>query len=512
MLMKYATEEFLNEIDAISEKRKNEIRNADDNISVSGTVYYVSNCGDDNNDGLSADTPWKTLAKVSSADLKFGDGIKFKRGDVFRGTVMAKEGVTYCAYGKGAKPEIRSWDKNLADPALWELYDSKNNIWHLKEKIIDCGTLVFNEGEFHSVRHIPTYKNGVLVCRDDESREFIISEQLTNDLDIFSFCIDPARLTKYPTVRNGVTIEDFPVPDLDRGEVLGDLYLRCNKGNPGEVFYSIEALVRRMGINFTDKNHVKVDNLCFKYIGWHAIKGGACKHISGLHVTNCEIGWIGGVIHNYFGNDPNYPEGKRGTVARLGNGVEIYGGCDDYVVENCYLYQIYDCGITHQITTQGKHYEMKNILYKNNLIEYCVYGIEYFLEMNCGDTESIMENVEMHGNIIRHGGEGWGQQRHNKTTPALIKGWSFYNRARNQSIHDNIFDRSAYRMFHLVAKKEKYCPILHKNTYIQYLGGLIGQWGGNENGEPDIAIFDAAAEEKINKIFKDEEASVYIIK
>ena len=510
--MKIATNDFLDKIDALSEQRKQEIRNAPDKISISGKTYYVSNDGDDNNDGLSPLTPWKTLSKVSSAELEFGDGVRFKRGNIFRGSMMAKEGVTYCAYGEGAKPEIRSWDKNLASPDLWELFDKENNIWHLKEKIIDCGTIVFNEGEHHSVRHIPTYKDGIFVLRDNESKEFVMADEMKNDLDFFSHCIDYNRMTKYPTVRGDAVIDDFPVPDLDHGEVLGDLYLRCNSGNPGKVFYSIEALVRRIAINFTDKNYVKVDNLCIKYVGWHGIKGGACKHIKGLCVTNCEIGWIGGVIHNYFGNDPNYPEGGRGTVCRLGNGVEIYGGCEDYVVENCYFYQIYDCAITHQITTRGKHYEIKNVLYRNNLIENCVYGIEYFLDMNLGDNDSFMENIDMSGNIIRHGGEGWGQQRHNKNTPALIKGWSFYNRARNQRIYDNIFDRSAYRMLHLVAKKEEYCPILSGNTYIQYRGGMIGQWGGNENGEPDIEIFDDLAEEKINEIFGDRTAEVYIIK
>ncbi len=506
-----ATEKFLDEIQALSENRKREIRNTKDSVVPRGATYYVSNSGDDGNDGLTPDRSWKTLAKVSGAALNPGDCVRFKRGDIFRGSISAKEGVTYCAFGEGAKPEIRSWDKNLANPTLWELYDAEHNIWKMREKIIDCGTLVFNEGERHSLRHIPTYKNGVLVCRDDESKEFVIAEQMTRDLDCFCYCIDKNKMTNYPTTRNGVVIDDFPVPSLDNGEILGDLYLRCDSGNPGEVFYSIEALVRRIGINFADKNYVTVDNLCLKYIGWHAIKGGACKHIKGLRVTNCEIGWIGGVIHNYFGNDPNYPDGMRGTVARLGNGVEIYGGCDDYVVENCYFYQIYDCAITHQITTNGKHYEMRNILYKDNLIEHCVYGIEYFLDMNCGDTESFMENVEISGNVIRYGGYGWGQQRHNKNTPALIKGWSFYNRARNQIICNNIFDRSAYRMLHLVAKKEEYCPILEGNTYIQHFGGMIGQRGGNEHGEPDIESFDASAEEKIIKVFGDKSAKVYVI-
>ena len=265
--MKIATKEFLDEIEALAVVRKEEIRSTADCITVAGTTYYVSNGGSDENDGLTERTPWKTLSKVSEADLQFGDCVKLKRGDIFRGTILAKEGVTYCAWGEGPKPEIRSWDKNLADPALWELYDAEHNIWHLTERIIDCGTLVFNEGERHAVRMIPTYRDGKFVCRDNESLEFDMARDMVNDLDFFSRCIDPEKMSRYPTTRNGVVIADYPVPTLDNGEVLGDLYLKCDKGNPGEIFYSIEALVRRIGINFTDKNYVKVDNLCLKYIG-----------------------------------------------------------------------------------------------------------------------------------------------------------------------------------------------------------------------------------------------------
>ena len=46
-------------------------------------------------------------------------------------------------------------------------------------------------------------------------------------------------------------------------------------------------------------------------------------------------------------------------------------------------------------------------------------------------------------------------------TPALIKGWSHANPARKVTIHHNIFDRCAYRMVHLGAKKIEYCPEMH---------------------------------------------------
>ena len=199
-------------------------------------------------------------------------------------------------------------------------------------------------------------------------------------------------------------------------------------------------------------------------------------------------------------------------MTRYGNGVEIYGGCEDYLVENCYIYQVYDAGITHQITTHGKCFELSGIRYINNLVERCVYSIEYFLEKTEGDTESFISDCVMSGNILRLSGYGWGQQRHNTHTPAHIKGWSYENTARDFCIDNNIFDRAAYRMLHLVAREEESLPEMKGNTYIQYLGNPLGQYGANATAEPDNMTFDNTAEEKIKNIMRDESAEVYFIK
>jgi len=154
---------------------------------------------------------------------------------------------------------------------------------------------------------------------------------------------------------------------------------------------------------------------------------------------------------------------------------------------------------------------MRNIRYQNNLIERCVYGIEYFLEKNGGDTESRIDGCEICGNILRFSGYGWGQQRHNVDTPALIKGWSYENTARNFTVHHNIFDRSAYRMVHLVAKKQESCPTMYGNTYIQHSGGTLGQYGANEKKEPENLPFDPHAAEHIRSVFGEPDAVVYEI-
>jgi hypothetical protein len=194
------------QFDVMFEKRKAEILFARDSFAVCGQKYYVSNLGDDTNDGKTPQTPWKTLHKVSEAILKPGDGVLFKRGDLFRGTVYTKSGVTYGAYGDGDKPKFYGSERPLADPGLWEEVYSECHIWKCKEKMLDAGTLVFNEGESHSRKLIPSYRNGAFVCREDESKPFVLEQEMTKDLDLF-WEFDQI-LTNKPSKG-----EDFPIPD-----------------------------------------------------------------------------------------------------------------------------------------------------------------------------------------------------------------------------------------------------------------------------------------------------------
>lgn len=73
--------------------------------TYTGTAYYVSNQGDDGNDGLSPETAWATLARVNQASLAYGDAVFFERGGVWRNTtVETKEGSPTPPTGRGQSP------------------------------------------------------------------------------------------------------------------------------------------------------------------------------------------------------------------------------------------------------------------------------------------------------------------------------------------------------------------------------------------------------------------------
>ncbi|MBN1342446.1 MAG: carbohydrate binding domain-containing protein [Phycisphaerae bacterium] len=93
--------------------------------------YYVSNAGDDRNDGRSPDKPWRTIVRVNAHPLQPGDVVRLKRGDSWREQLVPRSGgekghVTYSAYGSGDKPLLLgSVEKN--DPKDWTR--DSGNIW-----------------------------------------------------------------------------------------------------------------------------------------------------------------------------------------------------------------------------------------------------------------------------------------------------------------------------------------------------------------------------------------------
>lgn len=479
------TAEVIKEVDFLAENLKNEILGARDEIVITGTAYFVSESGDDDNDGLSFKTAIKTIKKVNTLDLKSGDGVFFKRGDLFRGNIETKPGVTYAAYGTGEKPRLYASPEDGADASKWTLVEGTTNIWKFHIQLIDIGVVVFNHGKENSIKKMPSWVDGQWVLASDRTTPFDVTKHMKQDLSHFSKC-------------DTLIHDQAPVPNVRCNLCKGDLYLRCDRGNPGEVFESVEFVPLGAVLRIGNNNNVTIDNLCIKYSNF-GISGGTQKN---LRITNCEIGWIGGCIQGY-----STKEGALGDAWRFGNGIEIYGGCDNFVVHHNYVYQCYDAGVTHQLSAWGTHdCKQKNVAYTDNLIEYCIYNYEYFLgKADSADSVRFQQNILVKGNIMRYAGFGFGTQRPESDTyfpAAHIKGWDHYNYLdENYVIEDNIFDRSRNMVFHCVAGKKQYLPELKNNVIIQYNDthpAYFGRWGvmGETKDTPYDENVKAFVEEK----------------
>lgn len=437
------------EVEALSDKRREEIRATKDKITVDGTKYYVSNTGSDDNDGKSPESAWATIEKVNGTTFEWGDGVFFNRGDFFRGNLLTQSGVTYAAYGEGAKPVLSASEENGAGEEKWSLVEGSTNVWKYYKKFVDIGGILVDRGE----------------------GEFICEKKLA--------CLDPTDLSYYKKADKSERFD--PLKDLEdltffnltiSGNVTADrvdLYFRCDEGNPGKVFKSIEFLDGKTH-TIRAKSDVTIDNLCVLHTSRHGIGAGSCKN---LVITNCEIGWIGGGLFGVW-------KQQNGMIVfgRFGNGIEVYGACDNFVIDNCYVYQCFDAGITNQLQKGNAHSIVnKDVLFANNLIEYCCYNIEYFMGIGTVEVTRLLQNVVYEKNICRMAGFGWG--RVNPTNSANIKGWDHRNESDGFVIRDNIFDRAYGDLLHIGATQLRWVPEFHGNTYIQYRNSLLGHVGPN---------------------------------
>ncbi len=435
----------------MTDDRIQSILNAPNLTIPSGAkVYYVSNKGNDANDGTSPEKAWATLDKVNKATIASGSYVCFERGGLWRGQLKAQTGVTYTAYGTGVKPKLYASPINGADASLWKKTDAAN-IWSLSQGWTqDVGTIVFNDGEAHAIKCvIRTEANGE-TFNNTTGEPFKDYHDLTTDLHFFH--------------------------DLK----TGILYLYSEK-NPGERFKSIEFNVKNHIISVGSTKNVTINNLTLKYGGAHGVSAGT---VTGLKVTECEIGWIGGSIQSegIFGR--NY-----GT--RYGNGVEIYGGCDNYEVSGNYFYQIYDAAVTQQYglsdndVASGKIVNQKNIRYAGNVMEYCDYSIEYFLSKVPEDNRSMIDNFVIEDNYMWYAGYGLSQQRPDKTEAAHIKSWSSPNRAKNYVIRNNIMVESFNMLIHVGSSLlnedgTDSMPTLENNQFAGRVGDSFGILAQND--------------------------------
>ncbi|EMR74678.1 Right handed beta helix region [Thermoplasmatales archaeon SCGC AB-540-F20] len=177
--------------------------------------YYVANDGDDLNDGLTPDAPWKTIGKINSelngGCINVGDDIYFNRGDTFTdsdlklrlGGASLDDWMIIGAYGSGADPifygttnaidcsaddigflKIQDIDiENTSNCGIWIRRNNTNNI-------TISNVDVFNPGS-----------NGIIVSSIDH---FIIEDCAVTNGSGAGICIYGANSDTLTKMRNTI--------------------------------------------------------------------------------------------------------------------------------------------------------------------------------------------------------------------------------------------------------------------------------------------------------------------
>ena len=334
-------------------------------------VRYLSNAGDDSNDGMTPESAWRTIGKLNR-DLPAGATARLRAGDVFYGTVEVMGGVDkdfrtfITSFGDGPKPVIAGTKNLRCDPAIWKTNAERYNYWFtdladrsnfsgIDSDDANPGFLIV-DGEIKAWRHF---------CRHDINRQW-------------DFAGEDGKLYVYSTNNPALLAKDLKVAVNSHGMLLD--------------------------------SHTFVSNVTFRSLGGHGICAGWEKTAkTDIHIRDCRFENIGGSELLSF----------KGMRVRYGNGVEFGSNCFDCTVEGCFFTGIYDVAFTMQgvpSVTGWNDIHMRSCHIENS---------SQAFEIWCQRAKPGMgfSRCSFTGNRVMNVGGGWGARtRPNRivATPLLV--------------------------------------------------------------------------------------------
>ena len=394
--------------------------------TYSGTAYYISaGEGDDNNDGLSPETAVASVCMIYNLNLQPGDAVFFKRGDIWRlipgganPFISCAEGVTYSAYGEGEKPAFYGSPENGAGAEKWTLYsEDDGKIWKYHRDMPDVGGIIASaDGEEWTFTRAYGWWNGT----GYDSVELNLNpDYRMDDFIIYGWEVLPAPGAALSNHEFKSEIDytgcDYPIARYDLCK-QGPLYLRCDEGNPGEIFTSLEFMTKELHegeggwfgmINCAE--NVVIDNLAVKYYADAAIRADPSQN--GIIVQNCEVAYGGNCIHAFIGPEP--------TREFMLTGDGIYGMAKNAVVQNNYVHDIDGAGITFETYPEIGDTDAGTYTAQGNLIERCGAGVQ----LNDGNGLLHFDEIRILDNTILDTAGGWTHNCLSDVSSICIGGW-----------------------------------------------------------------------------------------
>lgn len=501
----FSSTNYKEEINNLTKQRIKEIRSTK-NTDISnrtGKVFYVSLDGNDSNDGLSESNAIKSINQLqkmfSNSKITTGDTVLFRRGDEFRGSLTVnKNDIVLGSYGDSSKskPILNSSPYDGASTGEW--VEVKTNIWKYQ---VNGSDQVFKRDIGEIWFFCKSGNNNCDRTTTMGDRRYKISQKvLTNDDVVES----EANVSSY--IKKDLEFIHFG-HSYSATSTGGAIYV-YSTSNPKTRFDEIEFNYGVNGISASGITNLVVDNLDIRHAGKHGVGSGTTAN---LKVSNCELSYIGGTVQKYD------KDGHWGL--RLGNAVEIYGSVttknnykvnDGYVVENSYIYEVYDAGLTFQYTAPStSNSPVERVDFNNNIIEYASYNIEYWNDVTAPEeiTEEWVQHLDktylnkiyFRNNILRFAGMGFTETRPEHGYEALIKGWdggndTSHNKFKTDGefiIENNIFDTTGVLkdnkgedvgiwMLHISAGYDESIPQIRNNKFYNYSTRNLGRIASSE--------------------------------
>ena len=503
--------------------RRDEILNSETEIvkgytfipgeTYTGTAYYISNSGDDANDGLSPETAWATIDRLNVEPLQYGDAVFFERGSVWRAAqVYTKPGVTYSAYGEGEKPGLYGSVENGGGAEKWTLWHEGSNgskIWIYYKPMLDCGSIALNDdlgaikvqgfwnGEYFQAMSDMWNTDQTQEATDLQSAmpEFDPAEQLTEDLTFFCDASSglPSTLPIYLSGWYDTGGEPYCLT------ADGPLYLRCDEGNPGELYPEMEFLSPYAPLDGVEDD-VVIDNLSVLYTGRNILS--VSPECEGVLVQNCELGWGGGCAASY----------ALDTITGYAAGVQRNGGVGGAsssrnTFRNNYVHETYQegLGLETAIEFSGQVFDVTDVTIEGNVFYHCGSALIYFNWDEEANPDHQFRNVSFRDNLVFYSTmSDWvdtGEDVDGFTTGAFTIDGGPNMQDGTVEVRDNVFFAARECLVYIRTYVPEYLPDFEGNIYAQFSDGVFlssvsapNYWSANAAEGVRKTLFDESGE------------------
>jgi hypothetical protein len=435
-------------------------------VAYGQTNYYVSNSGNDANNGLTPATAWQTLHKVNVSTFSNGDSILLKRGDVWNDSLIINHGqLNFGAYSAGVKPEITGfqsatmtsagsniWTGTLTNAPNHYFDTSTNGIGTVLKSSMNCVTI---DGQFRAKARYPNpgqivtpaYAIGWLTTAfyGTQSQKWIKSDQSLASNYVGSEIVSDTHPWEYDvslvTNQSGDTL--FYTPVFSYGLTarsrfflqnlpifLDQQYEWCyNDTTKLLSVYSTTAPVVHYSTIDTLIHSNKYDSISFYGIKF----SGANRHVLSMdtsdyiNVSNCTFDLNG--FDGVFSRSSNYSTFRADSFTNtLNNAIYLFGQHD--TVDNCYGYNtstVFGMGgagngqknffIGGTLSTNSYSQITNNRIFKTGYTGISLYGQHGFVYRNRIDSFCLVasdgggvylpvgqsKNVTIRSNIVTNG-------------------------------------------------------------------------------------------------------------
>ena len=344
--------------------------------------------------------------------------------------------------------------------------------------------VVLDNGEVITSRVYEYYdENGYISCEDTywwmhEDKGVILLDMLLP--------LEESMTENYMIISRPVRVKETPDYQNYSAPTFGPLYLRCDEGNPGELYDSIEFTEYNAApLVFVNASDVVFDNLSFRANGFfYAMSAGPWWEFENRIFQNCEFAYGGGSVNKYFDNGPDSK-----IVVPIGDG--IYTVVKNTTIRNNYFHDSITTTATYEWpdetqTSGGYYHVFDNVIVNTMAIR----------------LDSTSESFQYLDSVIIRGNQIWNTGRFDNGKFFYSEGSIvlFPNHYGECIIEENVlygtengYESNALLNVWFYEDQGNTIPQIRNNTYVQYADRKFGYFSMCEDrnvymDDPELLI------------------------